>query len=1006
MVSSTLSLLRRGRAGRASAAVGVALLVASGGAPAQAPTVDFEREVRPLLVRSCLPCHGFDAEARRADLRLDRREDAIAPRSRGRPPAIVPGDPGASALLERVRAADPERRMPPEGEPLTAAQAQRLADWIAAGAVYTRHWSQQPLRPVTPPPPAPGAPPPATAIDAFVEAELRAAGLAPAPAADRHTLLRRLHQDLTGLPPSYAEQRAFAADTDPSAYERRVDALLDSPRFAEHWARHWLDLVRYAETYGHEYDYPIPAASAYRDYVVRALELEVPYDQWVLEHLAGDLLPQPRLDPRDGSEQSIRGTGFWWLSQGTHGPVDVATDEAERIDNQLDVFGKAFLGTTVACARCHDHKFDPLLQGEYTALAGVLRSSRRQLAYLDRGGAIAAGAARLRELAAELQPALLRAASERAAAFEAELAVLLAAAPEVPAESLDCGTVLPPGAELADPDGYARWLRCGEAFGPAPLGVGEWRAPLEGWSVAERGGADSGAVSAALQGALLSPSFELEQPFLHVLARGRGTLRAVVDGYTLDEHNALLFEGLRRELDSPTWQVIVHDLRKYVGRRVHYEIHDESSSASIQVAWVRGAASRETQDVAALRPARADDPRRAAEVLRGGGDAGGAQLLQWALDAGLAPPTLPVELDLPALRARAAQLAAALPAPERVLAMAEGTPWDSPLQRRGDPHDLGAPEPRRLPQLFGGGAPFGGDSSGRLELARALLEEHNPYLARVQANRVWLHLLGRGLVSTPDDFGLLGAAPSHPQLLDYLAQRLRGELRWSTEALIREVVCSDVYRRAGGEPDRRTRELDPEGRLLARRTPRRLSAEALRDGLLAVSGRLDERRGGPSVPLYLTDLQQGRGRPAHSGPLDGDGRRSLYLEVRRNFPVPLLQVFDAPLPHSTHGARASSNVPAQSLALLNDPFVLAEVARLGTRLAGDGAADLGAAVEGAYRAVLARDPEPAEASLAAEFLVTQGAARAAAGAEGDGSAAALTDLVHVLVNSKEFLFVP
>ncbi|MFG0260044.1 MAG: DUF1549 domain-containing protein, partial [Phycisphaerales bacterium JB041] len=325
--------------------------------------IEFGRHVRPILVRHCLACHGFDPSTREADVRLDTFEFATAPRSRGRAAAIIPGDPDASPLLHRITEHDPDRRMPPERQPLKAEEIETLRAWIAQGASYEPHWSLRSLGPTEPPPAVPGEWA-ANPIDRFIYADLRATGLEPAPLADRRTLLRRLAFDLTGLPPTPAQTEAFLSDTSDDALARLADGLLDSPHYGERWARHWLDLMRYAETYAHEFDYPIRHAFQYRDYVIRAFNADVPYDRLVTEHIAGDLLKQPRRNPEQSFNESVIGTGFWWLSQGTHAPVDVLHDEAERIDNQIDVLSKSFLATTVSCARCHDHKFDPVLTRE------------------------------------------------------------------------------------------------------------------------------------------------------------------------------------------------------------------------------------------------------------------------------------------------------------------------------------------------------------------------------------------------------------------------------------------------------------------------------------------------------------------------------------------------------------------------------------------------------------------------------------------------------------------
>ncbi len=365
----------------------------------------FENQVRPLLTTECFKCHSAQAEKLKAGLRLDSREGLLAGGDSG--PAIVPGQPADSLLMSAVRYDSFE--MPPRGK-LGDSQIATLQRWIQQGAWWPPedkdkiaaeqahavdwnarkegHWAWQPLATFRPPSATDGEAG-RSPIDRFIVARMRAADLQPAPPAPSNHLVRRLYFDLIGLPPTPEQVQAFVSQPSPRAYAQLVDGLLASPHFGEKWTRHWLDLVRYAETCGHEFDYPIPHAYRYRDYVIRALNADVPYDQLVREHIAGDLLSPPRREPRSGANESIVGTGFWFLGEAVHAPTDVRGDEADRINNQIDVFGKAFLAMTLACARCHDHKFDPIPTTDYYALAGFLQSSRRQEALLDPHEAIA-----------------------------------------------------------------------------------------------------------------------------------------------------------------------------------------------------------------------------------------------------------------------------------------------------------------------------------------------------------------------------------------------------------------------------------------------------------------------------------------------------------------------------------------------------------------------------------------------------------------------------------------
>jgi hypothetical protein len=390
----------------------------------------FERKVRPVLAEHCYRCHSDRAKTPKGGLRVDGRNFLLKGGDSG--PVVVPGSPDKSRLIEAVTYKNTDLQMPPKAK-LPDAVVADLEKWVKTGAPWPKdttagaakkdefdlekrkreHWAWRPVRP-TPTPAVKDTGWPRTPVDHFVLVKLEAKGLRPAPTADRRTLLRRLSFDLTGLPPSPDEIDAFLKDDSPEAYARAADRLLRSPHFGERWARHWLDLVRYAETKGHEFDHAIPNAYHYRDYVIRALNADVPYNQFVVEHIAGDLLDKPRLHPADGFNESILGTAFWFLGEEVHSPVDIRQDQADRFDNRIDVLTKTFLGLTVSCARCHDHKFDAIAQKDYYALFGLLEGSSYRLAPFDSLEAnrrVAAELARLRARAgAEVRRALAEAA--------------------------------------------------------------------------------------------------------------------------------------------------------------------------------------------------------------------------------------------------------------------------------------------------------------------------------------------------------------------------------------------------------------------------------------------------------------------------------------------------------------------------------------------------------------------------------------------------------------------
>ncbi len=1207
--------------------------------------ISFGRDVRPILVQNCLVCHGFDPSTRKAGLRLDTRDHATNQRANGRPQAIVPGDPDASLLIAKISAHDPVDRMPPEGQALSQANIEILRRWIAQGAAYERHWSLIPV--ANPPvPQVDNARFGVRPIDAFVRAKLGDAGLSPAPPADRRTLIRRLSFDLTGMPPTPRQIDAFVSDSRQDAYERLVDRLLGSARFGERWARHWLDLMRYAETYAHEYDYPIRHAWQYRDYLIRALNADVPYDMFVTEHVAGDLMASPRRNPQTGFNESIIGTGFWWLSQGTHSPVDVVQDEADRIDNQIDVFSKAFMATTVSCARCHDHKFDPILTREYYALGSFLQSSRRQDAYLDPDGDIERGARRMSKLQREAAAWVKSDGLRNAVPTTDETAALLLAAADVlhgdPGENEQPATARDLVIDSFDDGTYGRWTVLGEAFADGPvdskdeplhgqgtakgaflanshrplhgrdtaqtdalvgsivsppftirhdylhfligggnhpgrtglrlmidnepvreatgrnghklrhvrfdlrelhgqtatieiideatggwgntaideivlsdeaqpdrparrsieavatehaidpavlrawtqtlqdadendasdplapwvraaalasgdasasigdaiasqdpppsdasvlenfnaISLGEWS--QAGWAfdrgITERGEVvgrelrlsdatcvDSGGVSPRLVGTLRSPTFEITHPFLATRARGKGALRVIINGYTMDEYNPLLFERARIMVDAPSWRWHIHDVSKWIGHRAHYEIIDDEAYGSIAVERLvfldedRAPAERGwSEQIAQLvgeHPSLVNLAKGyglALSSLRNGepsaiGLAIGNRLISMDRADGMDESTIAALVEIERLEEN-------LPSAMRVTAMIDGTGYNGHVYVRGSHKTPGRAAPRGFLGAFCDDPSMSMTSgSGRLELADALLDPSNPLPARVAVNRVWHHLFGRGIVESTDNFGLQGKSPTHPLLLDHLARRFTTDMGWSLKTLIREIVLSETYRMASGPLGARASRIDPTNRLLSVRQARRLDGESIRDAILHISARLDETMHGPSVPIHLTGFMTGRGRPGRSGPLDGAGRRSIYQEVRRNFASPMMQAFDTPNPHSTIGKRSVSNVPAQSLILLNDPFIVEQSRLLAERVTGE-REDAVARIERLYGLVLGRLPSPDERARAIAFIGSQARSYSESGATDDAEASAWSDLAHVLFNLKEFVF--
>lgn len=1092
----------------------------------------FREKVLPLLESRCFECHGPESEAK-GDLKLSSRAAMLAGGESGA--AIVPEKPDESLLIQAVRyegfEMPPRSRMPDE-------EIEIFSQWIADGAVLpdgdepapaakpkaafpmqeriAAHWAWKKIeRPAVPE--VKQADWPASDTDRFLLSKMEEAGITPAPDADRRVLLRRLYFDLIGLPPTIEQQDRFFNDpaATPVAMEKVVDELLASPQYGERWGRHWLDLVRYAETLGHEFDYPLPYAWRYRDYVIRAINADVPYDKFVREHIAGDLMSEPRRNPELGFNESIIATGFWYLCEDVHAPVDVKGLEATRIDNQIDVFGKTFLGLTIACARCHDHKFDAITADDYYALSGFLQSSRRRVEWIDshdeastllvnllksQSDAMVA----LNEGIASLTPEVMKnllleslgesSEDSSAALSDEQKAAFLAVLNDPSSRDLsnplslfavlkqDSGKI-PQGTTIQDwlgkrkttlaekmasikvredsthdnapvsttfarlPDGRPdTWLAFGDAlynylsyeqrppyvktftsneflqqlWGPIdrnrklyhPGTAHQMKWTSAGITVDEKDAIDSAQLSPGFKGVLQSAEFELTHPEIHILAAGKGTrVRLVIDGYVMNEFSELLFGGCRQPIDTNgeyRWIRLAGDVKRYIGHRCHLEFIDDGEGW-FSVREVRLIAQGDEVPAANPQICSTNESmfvspdflfsRLIDEWLKvAGRDSAWASL---AFKSRLLPP---MQMERIADANRHWMELSSVPQPgDPVLVMCEGSGEDEHVFIRGNHNNVGPTAKRHMLTALDGGAELGFDTrgSGRMELVDRVLADSNPFPSRVAVNRVWQHLFGRGIVASSDNFGVLGEAPTHPELLDLLADDFRKD-GWSMKRLIKRMVMTRAYR-LSSQRNELADQLDPTNKLLHRSSVRRLEAEIIRDEILAISGRLDLAHFGPPVPTYLTSFMEGRGRPGESGPLDGNGRRSIYQSVRRNFLNPFMLAFDTPQPATAISRRSVSNVPAQSLILMNNEFVHQQANVWAKHLMAAGLPDDTAIVTHAYRTAFAREPSESELISLLEF----------AHADAENSADAnktlqnettLTSLCHVLLNQKELLF--
>jgi hypothetical protein len=922
----------------------------------------FEKKVRPILAANCTNCHG--AQKQKGGLRLDSKAAFAKGGDSG--DAVVPGDAAKSRLIQVIRY-DDDIKMPPRGK-LGDANIAVLTRWVQGGAPWPddggaattapaagafdlhararAHWSFQPIAHPTPPTLPNSLAAYRNPIDRFLLAKLNDNGLSFAPAAEKRVLLRRVYFDLTGLPPSPEEIQAFLADAAPDAYEKVVEKLLASPAYGERWGRHWLDLVRYAETYGHEFDFEIPEAWRYRDYVIRAFNADLPYNQFLMEQLAGDLMPRQRIDPKTGVNESLLATGYWWFGEAKHSPVDSRIDLADRIDNQIDVFGKSVLGLTLACARCHDHKFDAIATKDYYSLFSVIASSRYSRTTIDDSAPVARLLDELKQTRLELASSLTSARSEK------------------PTEVMNAWRSQAVAFERFDAGWSERWDAAGLAFRAA----------------AGDGYPHSGREVLKLSGELRSPTFTIDKPYLAIRVAGReARARLILNGLQLIQDP--IYGGLAHSINhGEEFRWLVFNLKMWKGQPAYLELLDDGPGfVAIREAWFADspppADPVEKAPLPAIPTADTPEAKKLAELVRA------------------------IEAKIPTLH--------------RAVTMRDGTGVNEHVFVRGNPRTLGVEAPRAFLEAFGKPA-FSGPGSGRLQLAEAVTDPANPLTARVFVNRVWKHHFVEGLVRSPDDFGRQGQPPTHPELLDWLASEFVAPTTpagafdanprpWSIKHLHRLMVLSAAYRQSSRETSgpgaRDTSVIDPLNKLLHRQNVRRLEAEAIRDAVLATSGRLDRTLGGPGVMPHLTEHEVGRGRPA-SGPIDGNGRRSVYMAVRRNFLNPMFTAFDYPTPFTTIGRRSVSNVPAQALVMLNNPFVLQQAELWAKTVLAEPKRTAEERIRGMYAAAFGREPAPAELQAARDFLAGQATEYGK-----PESPRAWTDLAHVLLNTKEFIFV-
>jgi len=938
-------------------------------------TVDFNFHVRPILVQNCYLCHGPDPSGRKADLRLDTYEGATAALKEGGH-AITPGKPSKSQLIYRINHEQDDTVMPPpeSNYKLTEREKALLEKWIDQGAEWKDHWAF--IKPETSIPLTN-----TNAVDSLIDIQLDQKKLTKTPQADKNSLIRRLSFLLTGLPPSPSAVEKFVSNESENAYEEMVEGYLNAPAFGERWARHWMDLVRYAETKGHEFDYDIVGAWQYRDYLIRAFNEDIPYDQLIKEHLAGDLLDSQRFEKQSGIAESQIGTTFYAMSEGTHSPVDIKKDEADRIDNMIDVTTKTFQGLTVSCAKCHDHKFDPILTADYYGLYGVMESTRFSPKIADYTLDKEKSAKEIEDLQAYMKKIV----SDK---WDEPLIAQLQDSKENPVKKQNHMVI--GDFSGVDLDG---WKSNGLAFGKRTTLGNPIINPVSGkLDRLDEGRASSKHFGTEIFGTLQSQDIVLDKDFIGVRARGKKSIiRIIIDNFQLIQDP--IYGELEMQVDNEQWKNYIVDVSPWKGHKAYIEIlpggyqrhkYELPEDAYIEAEYVI-----------------AYDSEWPSEVL--GQNELSKKIKQ--LNAQLKNRTLPSQFpELKAAIDSTQKLAQNLASQSVFYGVTDGFAINSPVFIRGNYQE---PSEELVPRSFLsvlplGGEPFESKGSGRLELANAMLDKDNPLTSRVMVNRIWHHLFGRGIVETVDNFGLQGKLPSHPELLDYLAIKFQNE-NWSIKNIIRTIVNTDVFKRSTLRDDKLL-EADPTNIYLASFPVRRLEAEAIRDGILVASESLNDSLYGPPVPTYLTEFMQGRGRPSESGPLDGNGRRSIYQEVRRNFLEPMMTTFDRPIPFSTFGKRDVTNVPSQSLIIMNDPFVAQQAEIMAKKLLAQGALSFEEKISWIYIRSFSRKPTSEELKKAGQFMAMLRNMEREIEPEIDKELLLWKEYCHSIFNLKEFLY--
>ena len=886
-----------------------------------------------MLAEKCFACHGPDIQE--ADLRLDTREGATAELDSGRR-AIVPGEVDTSELIRRVMSDDPDSRMPPEGDPLTAPQIELLRNWIAGSAPYRRHWAYAELNP--------GSPPrvnreswAANPIDRYVLEKLESNGVAPSPEADRYTLIKRLYYDLVGIPPTPQSVDRFVNDKSADAYERLVDSLLDSQQFGERWARHWLDKARYADSDGYEKDNPRLNAWRYRDWVIAAINDDMPVDRFTIEQLAGDLLP-------NATDNQRLATAFHRQTlTNTEGGVDKEQFRVDAVFDRTETTGAVWLGLTVGCARCHSHKYDAISHDEYYRLFAFFNNGDETNISLPTSEA-AMQEYRREKSVHERKLAAIHEQIEAAKVgwqvpmdhWMADLHRQLDQSKPIELHDIDAisMTASVAGHEFARQDDGSYLVMGENPDGPVDytiLATSDIDQPITGIQVdaLTHDALPSRGPGRVAHGNFVLSEFELsvgEQPIkltgaTATFSQGKFPASNAIDG-KLDtgwaispqmgkDHHARF--RLESELRLSADAAIKIQIRQHHG--------SQHTLGRFRVRLLTGVATESLAPepiqkiLVSERENRTEEQQRQLAEHYFRHEFAATKPLYQQLDAlEKTPPSEPM-IQVRVIAGRAEQR-------------------ETKVFDRGDflspTHGVTPGGLSVLPTIHGRSE----DRLDRLDLANWLMDPSNPLPPRVLSNHVWSHLFGEGLVRTVNDFGVRGESPTHPKLLDWLAEEYR-RLGWSRKQLIKTIVMSSTYRQSSVHRPELI-EVDPQNLLLARQNRFRVPAEIVRDLCLSVSGLLSAKVGGPSVfpplPADVASLSYANNFKWQTSKGEDRYRRGMYTFFKRTAPHPNLITFDCPDSNTTSVTRRVSNTPLQALTILNNEVYVEAAQALASRI--------------------------------------------------------------------------